>query len=356
MNIHEQYMERAIYLAKKGLGKVSPNPMVGCIIVKNGEIIGEGYHAFFGGPHAEVEAFKNCIKSPTDASVYISLEPCSHQGKTPPCCNLMIENGVRDIYIAMKDPNPIVNGNGIKYLINSGINVDCTVLSEQAKLLNKGYIKWITTKKPFVIGKMAQNKNGFIAKKGKKVWITGEESKLSSHQLRSKVDAIMVGRNTALIDNPQLTVREILGRNPKRIVVDTNRTLPYSLNLFNDRKSETIVLCSNKKFQDNKTSHCQYLAIEESKNKLEPKAILIRLGELGITSLIIEGGASIMNSFLSANLIDQFYLYSSISNNDDLDIKNPFTLSEGWNIIDKKILEQDELIILEKKEECLQES
>ena len=356
MNIHEQYMDRAIYLAKKGLGKVSPNPMVGCVIVKNGEIIGEGYHAFFGGPHAEVEAFKNCIKNPTDASVYISLEPCSHQGKTPPCCNLMTENGIRDVYIAMKDPNPKVNGDGIRYLTHSGINVDYGILSDEAEVLNKGYIKWVTTKKPFVIGKMAQNKNGFIAKKGKKVWITGKESKLSSHQLRSEVDAIMVGKNTALIDNPELTVRETLGRNPKRIVVDTNRTLPYSLNLFNDRKSETIVLCSSKKFQDNKTSHCEYIAIKEKDNKLDPEAILIRLAKSGVTSLIIEGGASIMSSFLSNDLIDQFYLYSSISSNDDLDIKNPFILTESWNIIGKKILEEDELIILEKKEECLQES
>ena len=147
-------------------------------------------------------------------------------------------------------------------------------------------------------GKLAQDERGFIAKSGSKVWITGSSSKQNSHQLRSEVDAVLDGKNTVLIDNPELTVREVIGNNPKRIVLDTNRTLPYNFKLLNDAQAETIIMCSNNKFQDNKTSHCQYLVGNEKNNKLDPKDILIRLGEIGITSLIIEGGASTIKSFL----------------------------------------------------------
>tara|TARA_Y100001968_G_scaffold330999_1_gene384322 strand:+ start:483 stop:1562 length:1080 start_codon:yes stop_codon:yes gene_type:complete len=355
-NIHEKYMSRAIYLAKKGQSKVSPNPMVGCVIVKNGEIIGEGYHNEFGGPHAEVVAFKNCIQDPTDGAVYVTLEPCSHHGKTGPCCNVIVENGIRDVYISMLDPNKEVNGKGIEYLKNSGLNVQCGILESISKNLNKGYLHWIKEKKPFVIGKLAQDDRGFIAKEGSKIWITGTSSKQSSHQLRSEVDAILVGKNTVLVDDPELTVREVIGYNPKRIVLDTNRTLPYNFKLLNDNEADTIIMCSNSKFQDNKTSQCQYLVVDELNNRLDPKDILIRLGELGITSLIIEGGATTIKSFLDMNLIDEFYLYTSQSSKDELDIKNPFCINEDWELQDERFLDDDHLMILTKKEECLQES
>ena len=355
MNIHEQYMERAIYLAQKGRGKVSPNPMVGCVIVKKGNIIGEGYHNFFGDNHAEVEAFKNCVEDPTEASIYITLEPCIHFGKTPPCSNLILENGIRDVYIAMADPNPIMNGKSIKLLKGSGLNVETNILNKEATYLNRSYSKWIKTKEPLVIGKIAQDKKGFIAKKGSKIWITGDTSKESVHQLRSEVDAIMIGKNTALIDNPKLTVRKVIGVNPQRVVLDTNRTLPYDLNVLNDHKSNTIIVCSNKKFQDNETSHCKYLTVNELNGRLDPKDILIRLGEIGITSLILEGGSSLIDSFLSLDLIDEFYLYTSMNVNSDLNVKNPFMINENWKIKNEKFLDDDQLIILEKKEKCLQE-
>ena len=355
MNIHEQYMERAIYLAQKGRGKVSPNPMVGCIIVKNGRIIGEGYHKHFGGAHAEVEAFKNCIEDPTDASIYITLEPCIHFGKTPPCSNAILENGIRDVYIATIDPNPLMSGKGIDFLKESGLNVQNNILNKEADYLNRGYSKWIKTNQPLIIGKIAQDKKGFIGKKGSQIWITGDSSKENVHKLRSEVDAIMVGKNTALIDNPELTVRKIIGINPKRIVLDTNRTLPYDLNLLKDNQAETIIICSNKKFQDNETSHCKYLTVNEINGKLDPKHILIRLGELGITSVILEGGSELINSFLSLNLIDEFYLYTSMNSNSDLNIKNPFIIDGKWEVKNKRMLDNDQLIILEKKEKCLQE-
>lgn len=355
LNIHEKYMYRALNLAKKGNGKVSPNPMVGCVIVKNGKIIGEGFHHEFGGDHAEVDAFKNCIHDPTDASLYVTLEPCSHIGKTGPCCNAIIENGIRDVYVSMLDPNEKVNGKGINFLKNSGINVECNILKNESEEINKGYLNWIKTKKPLVIGKIAQDSNGYIAKAGSKVWITGSMSKQNTHKLRSEVDAILVGKNTVLIDNPELTVREVIGSNPKRIVLDTNRTLPYNFNLLNDREAETIIVCSNKKFQDSETSHCKYIAVNEVNQKLDLNDMLIRLGEQGITSLLVEGGAATIKSFLDADLIERFHLYTSSLKKDELNIKNPFVINDNWIVFNEKILDDDSVVILKKRVECLQE-
>ena len=356
MNIHEQYMERALYLAQKGRGSVSPNPMVGCVIVKNGKIIGEGFHKCFGSDHAEVEAFKNCVQDPTDAALYVTLEPCIHFGKTPPCSNIILENGIRDVYIATIDSNPLMSGKCVDFLKESGLNVQINILKNEANYLNRGYSKWIKTNKPLVIGKIAQDSKGFIAKKGSQIWITGNDSKKNVHKLRSEVDAIMIGKNTALIDNPKLTVRKIIGTNPKRVVLDTNRTLPYDLNLLKDNKADTIIICSNQKFQDNETSHCKYITVDELNSKLDPKHILKRLGELGITSLILEGGSKLIKSFLQLELIDEFYLYTSMKSNSDLDIKNPFIIDDKWKINNKQMLSEDQLIILERKEKCLQES
>ncbi|MAR15509.1 MAG: hypothetical protein CMG21_03585, partial [Candidatus Marinimicrobia bacterium] len=201
----------------------------------------------------------------------------------------------------------------------------------------------------------AQDKKGFIGKKGSQIWITGTSSKENVHKLRSEVDAVMIGKNTALIDNPELTVRSVIGNNPKRIVIDTNRTLPYNLNLLKDNKAETIIICSNQKFQDNETSHCKYITVDELNGKLDPRYILMRLGELGITSLILEGGSELINSFLSLDLIDEFHLYTSMDINSDLDIKNPFIINENWKIKNERKLDNDQLLVLEKKEKCLQE-
>ena len=163
---HKKYIQRTFYLAKKGKGRVAPNPLVGCVIVKNNIIIGEGYHKKFGENHAEIDAFKNCIEDPTDASLYVTLEPCSHHGKTGPCCNVIAENGIRDVYISMLDPNEKVNGKGVDYLESKGIFVQSDILLEESRKLNKGYLNWIKYKRPYVIGKLAQDNRGFIAKKG----------------------------------------------------------------------------------------------------------------------------------------------------------------------------------------------
>ena len=188
------------------------------------------------------------------------------------------------------------------------------------------------------------------------VWITGDKSREHAHDLRSKVDGLLIGKNTALVDNPQLTVREVLGNNPKRIILDTNRLLPLDLKIFNDSQAETIVLCSNHKFENNQTSFCRFLTVNESRGLLEPLDILRKLGEEGITSVLIEGGQKVHKSFIDANLIDEFYIYTSNKILDNAILNNPFKIDENWDLKDEIYLEEDILTIVKNKKLCLQES
>ena len=357
-DIHEAYMSRALELARQGQGKVSPNPMVGCVLVKDGEIIGEGYHEVYGGPHAEVMAYKNAIKEPVDATVYVTMEPCSIHSKTPPCTKFLIENSASEVYVATLDPNPEVNGNGIAELIHAGIHVKTGILTEEADSLNRGFTKIMKHGRPWVIAKAAQSANGFLGMDSdSQTWITGEVSKEHSHNLRAHVDAIMVGRQTALVDNPKLTVREVAGYNPQRIVVDTNRKLPLTLNIFRDHQAETKVLCSDARFERSRTSFCDFIPIKEGDDgQLEPGAILDTLAKEGITSVLLEGGAELLQSFNEAGLVDEIYLYTAPHNLEDANLENPLKISEDWNIKETLRLGDDTLIIAERKVECLQES
>ena len=242
-NIHESFMARALELAREGMGSVSPNPLVGCVLVKDGEIIGEGFHEKYGNPHAEIMAYKNSIKDPTDSTMYVTLEPCCFEGKTPACTKFIIENSINEVYISMEDPHPEVSGRGIKELKQRSIKVNVGLLKKECEWLNRGYIKLITTNRPWVIAKVAESENNFLGLDSKsKTNITGDEAKIHSHELRKNVDAVMVGRQTALIDNPQLTVRHVKGKNPIRVILDTHRKLPLKLNVFNDNNANTIVL------------------------------------------------------------------------------------------------------------------
>jgi diaminohydroxyphosphoribosylaminopyrimidine deaminase/5-amino-6-(5-phosphoribosylamino)uracil reductase len=356
LNIHEQFMLRAFELAKLGLGNVSPNPLVGCVLVKDGLIIGEGYHEKFGGDHAEVIAYKNAIQDPHGATAYITLEPCSIEGKTPPCTKLLIENGVSEVYIASLDPNPKINGCGVQELRNADITVHVGILEEESQKLNKGFFKWISSHVPYVITKVAQTKDGFMGlDSDQSVWITNDESKKHTHQIRSQVDAILIGRQTAMIDNPSLTVREVLGTNPKRVVVDTNRTLPLDLDIFNDNNAETIILCSEERFKASETSFCKFIPIKEINGILDPKHILQVLAHEGITSILIEGGAEILTSFKNEALIDEIVIYTSSKIIEGARLKNPLDIDDSWDITEKCILSDDSLIIAKRKVECLQE-
>ncbi len=357
LNNHEDYMSQALDLAKKGRGLVSPNPLVGCVIVKNGRVIGEGYHHEFGGNHAEVEALKNCVESPIDASLYVNLEPCSIYSKTPPCVKSIIENSISEVYIGIKDPNPDINGLGVEELKKAGIRVYTDILKDECFEINKSFFKWIKDKIPYVIAKVAQTEDGFMGKDHKSsIWITGKKAKEHTHILRSKVDSILVGRNTALVDNPSLTVREVIGKNPKRIILDTNRLLPLESKIFNDKEAETIILCSNKKFEDNKTSFCKYLAVDESNGLLDPYDILKKIGEQGITSILIEGGRQVHQSFIDADLIDEIYTYTGSKIIKDATLDSPLKLNDNWNLEDEIRLDEDILTIAKKKKVCLQES
>ncbi|MFH1050763.1 MAG: bifunctional diaminohydroxyphosphoribosylaminopyrimidine deaminase/5-amino-6-(5-phosphoribosylamino)uracil reductase RibD [bacterium] len=327
-------MARAIELAQKGTGFVSPNPRVGAVILKNGELISEGYHKKFGGPHAEVEAIKNAKGVDLEgATIVVNLEPCSHFGKTPPCCDLIIEKKFSKVVIGMKDPNPIVAGKGIKKLRKAGIEVVSGVFEKEAKWLNRTFIKHITAGMPYVVLKVAQSIDGKIATvSGESQWITCEESRQEGHKLRAELDAVLVGKNTVLKDNPQLTVRlksvyqvnkvrkvrkVYKERNPFRVVLDTNLSLPLIKNVFIDENNnKTIVCCSEKSADSDKAKKLiklgvNILAIKTGKNKkIDLQDCLNKLSEqFQIASVLVEGGAEIHSSFIKQNLVDEIRFF-----------------------------------------------
>ena len=356
LSIHKEFMSYTIKLAKKGRGKTYPNPLVGCVIVKNGRIIGEGLHEEFGSNHAEVNAFSNCSEAPEGADLYVNLEPCSIFGKTPPCVDRIIENGIKNVYIGAKDLNPKINGNGIEKLQLSGINVYEGILEKECIDLNIGFFKWIQTSRPWVIVKIAQSQNGFMGMdSNSSIWITGKDTKINTHKLRSEVDGIMIGRQTAETDNPLLTVREISGVNPIRIIADTFRRLPLNLEIFKDSAASNIILCSKHKFPESETPNSLYLPIDEENGLLSPSGILDKLGEKGITKVLIEGGQKFISSFLNKDLVDEVYLYTSNNSLNNAKLRTPFNIDTNWNIIKEESFVNDSLIIVRKKELCLQE-
>jgi len=356
-NVHLDFMSRAIELAKLGRSSVSPNPMVGCVLVKNGEIIGEGYHKQYGGAHAEVNAIGNAITDPVDATAYVTLEPCNITGNTPPCTKLLIENGIAEVYIAMRDPNPEVNGNGVRELQEARIFVHEGILEDEVIVLNKAYIKRIETGYPFVIAKVAESSNGFLGIDSEsQIQITDHDAIVDVHRLRSEVDAVLIGRQTALIDNPRLTTREVPGQNPIRVVSDTKRTLPLNLNIFRDHQAETIVLCTSNLYNKNRTSYCKYLPIKEVNGVLSPKSILLALAEEGINSIMIEGGANLLKSFINEDLVDEVFVYTSSKMLENAHLKNPIELNDDWEILETRQLGEDKLKIAQRKKVCLQVS
>ncbi|HBG69710.1 MAG: riboflavin biosynthesis protein RibD [Bacteroidetes bacterium GWF2_43_63] len=307
MNTDEQYMHRCHQLAENGFGKTEPNPYVGAVIVHQGKIIGEGFHERFGGPHAEVNAIASVFEKHLlkESTLYVNLEPCSHHGKTPPCADLIIQMGIPQVVVAMQDPNVLVSGNGIKKLRAAGIQVKTGILEEEAKWLNRRFVTFHTQKRPYIILKWAQTKDGFIdidrsdpAAIQKDNWITGPELKTLVHRWRTQEQAILIGYNTLVNDNPQLTVREWTGRNPQRILVAD--TLPDEhYNIFgNDQK--TIVF---NPIQNSITEKAEYIKLDFDKDLL--KNILNGLFEKNISSVMIEGGRQILESFISSGLWDE---------------------------------------------------
>lgn len=300
-------MQRALELAHLGLGSVSPNPLVGCVIVHEGKIIGEGYHMEYGGAHAEVNAI-NSVKDRkllSDSDVYVSLEPCAHFGKTPPCANLLAESNVRHVFIANCDPNPLVAGKGIKILKKAGIHVESGVLHQEGEELNKRYFTYINERRPYIILKWAQTADGFIARKDfNSKWISNKVSRKLVHKWRAEEDAILVGKRTAEYDNPRLNVRDWRGKNPIRIVIDPRLSLDRSLSLF-DGSIETI--CYNIA----KTQHAQNVEFVQLEKRYFLEQLLNDLYLRNIQSLMVEGGSTTLNSFISAGTWDEARVFHS---------------------------------------------
>ena len=311
------YMQRALDLAQKGKGKVNPNPLVGAIIVKNGEIIGEGYHEAYGRVHAEINAFNNSIKDVKGATIYVTLEPCSHYGKTPPCVDKIIDKKISKVVIGMVDPNPLVAGKGVTKLQEAGIEVIIGVLEKECKKINEVFIKYITKKQPFVVLKTAMSLDGKIATKtGESKWITGEKARYEVQQLRNQYSAIMVGVDTVIMDNPQLTCRIPNGRNPIRIVVDSKLRTPLESNIVKSAKDIRTILVTTKIASEEKVRLIEELGVVVIKTnckngKVDLIESLAKLGEQNIDSILLEGGGTLNYSALKSGIVDKIIAYIS---------------------------------------------
>jgi diaminohydroxyphosphoribosylaminopyrimidine deaminase/5-amino-6-(5-phosphoribosylamino)uracil reductase len=296
--VNESYIRKCINLAKQGENFVSPNPMVGCIIVKNNRIIGRGYHKYFGGNHAEVNAVNNAIKKGHDlkgSSLYVNLEPCCYHGKTPPCTDLIIANKIKNVFIGMKDPNPLVNGKGIKQLLYAGINVKFNILKNECEELNKSFIKSAKYKIPYVSLKVAQSLDGKIALNNfSSKWITNYESRKYVKKLRGKYDAILIGHNTAVYDNPSLHPEKTDKKIPFRIILsDKPAEISSGMKILNDKYRENTIIISS---DFDKKSYIR---------------VLKYLYSLGISKILVEGGAFVFSKFIEYNLFDDIYLFTA---------------------------------------------
>ena len=304
----DHYMHRCLELSVLGFPRVMPNPAVGCVIVCDEKIIGEGYHQNFGEAHAEVIAIQS-VKDKTQlerATVYVSLEPCSHYGKTPPCADLLISHKVKKVVVAITDPNPLVAGQGIEKLKNAGIEVIIGVLKEEAAELNKRFLTFYQKKRPYIILKWAQTHDGFIAdEKGNSKWISNNTSRLLVHKWRSEEQAILIGTNTAKTDNPHLTTRDWTGKNPIRILIDQDVILPKKLHLFN-HEVPTIVFNLKRNYEE---KNLKFVQIDFGNNMLDE--LLKSLYELKIQSVIIEGGSFTLQQFIDNNLWDEARVFTA---------------------------------------------
>jgi diaminohydroxyphosphoribosylaminopyrimidine deaminase / 5-amino-6-(5-phosphoribosylamino)uracil reductase len=314
MILDEKYMRMAIELAKKGVGKVNPNPMVGAVIVKDEKVIGEGYHEEYGKAHAEVNAFSSLIEESKGATLYVTLEPCSHYGKTPPCVDKIIENKIAKVVVGALDPNPLVAGRGIKKLKDAGIDVVTSVLEEECKKVNEVFMKYIVEKKPFVVLKTAMTLDGKIStSSGESKWITNEKSRKEVHKLRNKLSAIMVGVNTVIKDNPELTCRLEGGRNPIRIIVDSALRIPMESKVVIDKLAGTIVatteLANKDRVLDLKKLGVEVIIIKAKNERVDLQSLMVELGKLNIDSILLEGGSTLSFSALEDKIVDKIQAY-----------------------------------------------
>jgi len=338
-------MQRCLTIAAQGLGQVAPNPMVGCVVVYQDKIISEGYHQVYGGLHAEPNALKGVDEALLkECTLYVNLEPCSHHGKTPPCADLIISKGIKKVFVGNLDTNPLVAGKGIKKLQDAGIVVEYGILNEACRELNKRFFTFHEKKRPYIILKWAQTNDGFISQDPLPIhkednWITGVESKQLVHQWRAKEQAILVGYNTALLDNPLLTARLANGKNPLRVVIDKELALPKHLAVFNE-DAETLVFNSKETIQKN---NLHYVKIDFSHLLTE---MMCYLFTKNISSIIIEGGTKTLSQFIEQNLWDEARVFVNTNKNFVKGLKAPvINLYQA----SKQLVGADELYILKNK-------
>jgi diaminohydroxyphosphoribosylaminopyrimidine deaminase/5-amino-6-(5-phosphoribosylamino)uracil reductase len=314
----EQFMRRALALARRGLGKTSPNPAVGAVLVRKGRVVGEGWHKRAGGPHAEADAFH--AVNARGATLYVTLEPCSTWGRTPPCTEAVIAAGVKRVVVAAHDPNPKHNGRGLKVLRRAGIRVEAGLLAREATAMNAGFNKWITTGTPLVIVKAAMSLDGRIATRtGDSKWITSETARCEAHRLRAQVDAILVGANTVIRDDPELSVRHgVGGRQPWRVVVDSRGRVSGKAKLFQDaQRQRTLVFTttlSSATWRRYLSGRCvDVIVLPPKRGRIDLHAALKVLGKRDITSVLMEGGGELLGSLFDARLVDRVaFFYAPI--------------------------------------------
>lgn len=317
-----QYMLKCLQLAERGRGQVEPNPMVGAVIVAGGRIVGKGWHRRFGGPHAEVEAIRDAGGQARDATMYVSLEPCNHYGKTPPCTQAVIDAGIRKVVIGMPDPNPDVAGRGAKRLRDAGITVVEDVERERCEALNEVFAVNIVHKRPFVLLKVAQTLDGFIAaSKGTSHWITSEASRAEVHRLRTMYDAVLVGAETVRKDNPSLNVRHVEGPAPRRIVLTRSWKLPPTATVLGDGDAARSIVVTSRKAARAHAAEVDKLrargvsVLEVTTDTQEyaslSSALQILYSEYSIRSILVEGGAEVFSTFLRARLVDRLDVFTA---------------------------------------------
>lgn len=361
MTIDEKFMRKALHQARKGLGRTSPNPVVGAVITRNGKIIASGYHKRAGDNHAEIEALGKIGYGATGGdTLYVTLEPCNHYGKTPPCTEAILKSGIKRVIVGMRDPNPNVSGGGCEFLAQKGVEVRTGVLESECIRLNEHFLKFVSTGRPFVIAKSALTMDGWTATStGHSRWITNERSRRFVHRLRDRVDGVMVGVGTVLSDDPLLTTRlkNHKGKNPIRIIVDTHlRISDNSRVLINDSSSKTMIVVGDdvpqerlKSFQRHRVS----IVICPTKGGRVNLAVLMDiLGEMSITSFMVEGGSTLMGSMIRERLIDKFYIFKApkiLGGNDGIPMalgSGPKRIDECLSLTDLKIKRFGEDILL----------
>lgn len=313
---HEYYMNLAMRLALKGKAKTTPNPMVGAVVVKNGRIVGRGYHERVGLAHAEVGAIAQAGKLSRGATLYVTLEPCVHFGRTPPCVDTIIKSGIKEVIVGMIDPNPLNNGKGISVLKENKIKVSVGCLEDKLKKVNEVFIKYITTRLPFVTVKVAESLDGKIAtKSGDSKWITSDRSRAYAHRLRAEFDAIMVGVNTVLRDDPKLDAW-FSKKHPVKIIVDSQLSTPASANIFSGQAEVVIVTLpvSSGQITQNRgllSNQARVVQVKEKNGQINLKDMMKKIAALGISNILVEGGGTLIGSLFDERLVDRILFFIS---------------------------------------------